>query len=264
MSEESRIRLTVLLAGARPDIVEANLLVSSEATPGLDVDAYLGRVDAMAVDAATRGGDADAVLATMRDAGLAPPDGDYDDPQNSFVDRVLDRGHGIPIALSAIALGVARRAGAPLAGIGLPGHFVLADTSGPEPRYIDPFGWREIDRDECARLALTTAGADVGEEDLQPVGPRAMLARMIANLRGSYLARRSLRDVLWCVDLSLILAPGEPSLIRERVTLLAGTGRYDDAEGEARAHLARVPDSPEREALERQITAVQEMRRSMN
>jgi hypothetical protein len=48
------------------------------------------------------------------------------------------------------------------------------------------------------------------------------------------------------------------------VVLLAGLGRYDDAEGEAAAYLQAYPTSPERESLERQMAAVQDMRRSMN
>jgi len=205
------------------------------------------------------------VVRTLRDAGLRGATEDYDEPDNSLVDRVLERGRGLPIALSALAMGVARRVGAPLEGIGLPGHFVVADPSGEEPRYVDPFnGWAEIDRDGCARLARETAGVQLEEAHLAPVGPRAILARTIANLRGSYLARRRLADVLWCVDVALIVAPGQAALVRERVALLVGLGRYDDAEGEARAYLERHPGTDERPALERHIAAVQEMRRSMN
>jgi regulator of sirC expression with transglutaminase-like and TPR domain len=91
-----------------------------------------------------------------------------------------------------------------------------------------------------------------------------MLARMLANLRASYLARRRLAAALWCAELSLMIAPDEGSLVREHVVLLAGLGRYDDAEAEALAYLSTYPDSPERESLERQVAAVQDMRRSMN
>ena len=50
---------------------------------------------------------------------------DYYDPRNSFLNDVLDRGLGIPITLSIIYMEVAKRVGLPLAGVGMPGHFLL-------------------------------------------------------------------------------------------------------------------------------------------
>ncbi len=49
----------------------------------------------------------------------------YDDPRNSFLNEVLERRTGIPIALAVVYLEVARRAGLRVAGINFPGHFLL-------------------------------------------------------------------------------------------------------------------------------------------
>src|SRR5262245_35400422 len=49
----------------------------------------------------------------------------YYDPGNSFLDQVLERRTGIPIALSTICLEVGWRLGLPLVGLGLPGHFII-------------------------------------------------------------------------------------------------------------------------------------------
>jgi regulator of sirC expression with transglutaminase-like and TPR domain len=265
VSAESRARLRDLLAGEAPDIVEANLLVAVEAYPDLDVRAYLRRVDALAEEVARRGGGVNQVLATLRDAGLRGDRAGYDDPRNSFLNEVLDRGRGLPIALSALAVGVGARVGAPIAGVGLPGHFVVADLSGEEPRYVDPFGgWREISRADCARLARETAGVELRPGDLAPVDVRAMLVRMLMNLRGSYLARTRLADALWTVEIALVARPGDGPLTRDLVVLLAGLGRYAAAEAEARAYLSSHPGSPERAALVRQLAAIADIRRSMN
>src|SRR5207302_9271498 len=48
---------------------------------------------------------------------------EYYDPRNSFLNEVLDRRVGIPITLAVIYLAGGDRAGVPLRGVGVPGHF---------------------------------------------------------------------------------------------------------------------------------------------
>jgi regulator of sirC expression with transglutaminase-like and TPR domain len=265
MSVESRIRLGVLLGQDRFDIVEANLLMAQEAEPDLPITEYLERVDALAADATARGGAAAGVVEALRAADLAGARDDYDDPRNSLLNHVLDRGKGLPLSLAALTVAVAERIGVRVVGIGMPGHFIVADLSGREPRYLDPFDdWAGLGNEDCERLVRRTAGVALQPHHLAPVDERAMLLRMLANLRLSYMKRRRLVDGLWCVELALMVSPDDAGLVREHVVLLAGLGRYDDAEGEAAAYLEAYPTSPEREFLERQIAAVNDMRRSMN
>src|SRR3954471_24094697 len=61
-------------------------------------------------------------------------------PENSMHDRVLERRRGLPILLSIVYVEVARRAGVPLAGVGLPGHYVVGHFGAAEPLLLDPFG----------------------------------------------------------------------------------------------------------------------------
>lgn len=265
MSIESRIRLGIVLGQERFDIVEANLLVAREVNPDLAMEPYLDRVDALANDARERGGTATAVVEALRGAGLEGDHEHFDDPKNSFLSDVLDRGRGLPLSLAALTVAVADRVGATIVGIGMPGHFIVADLSGTAPRYMDPFdGWAPLLNEDCERLVRRSAGLALQPHHLAPVDERTMLVRMLANLRLSYLKRRRLADALWCVELGLMVTPDDGPLVREHVVLLAGLGRYDDAEGEAAAFLQAYPASPERESLERQVAAVQDMRRSMN
>ena len=56
-----------------------------------------------------------------------------------MLDLVLARRRGLPILLSVVYIEVARRAGIELAGVGLPGHFVVGHF-GTYPRLLlDPF-----------------------------------------------------------------------------------------------------------------------------
>jgi regulator of sirC expression with transglutaminase-like and TPR domain len=106
----------------------------------------------------------------------------YDDPDNSYLSRVLDRRLGIPVSLSVVVLLLASRLHLPVVGIGMPGHFLVrygADPSGP---YIDSFGsGRVLNRDECIAW-LRASGFTFAPGMLQPVGPRYIVARMLRNL----------------------------------------------------------------------------------
>ena len=70
----------------------------------------------------------------------------YDDPDNSMLDLVLASRRGLPILLSVVYIEVARRAGIPLRGVGLPGHFVVGHFGADPPLLMDPFAAGQADR----------------------------------------------------------------------------------------------------------------------
>ncbi|MGD9697230.1 MAG: transglutaminase family protein [Thermoleophilia bacterium] len=260
MSAATRDRLARLLEDETFDLAEANLLIAAEGSRGLDMAGALAHVEGLAQLARTGG-----VVATLRDQGFRGDPVTYDDPRNSFLNEVLDRRRGLPIALATLTLALARRVGARMAGVGMPGHFIVADLSGPEPVYIDAFGdWERLDVGDCARLVARTTGLAFRSDHLAPVSDRAIVMRTLANLRGSYLRRRSLADALWVTELALIVAPGEPTLALDAVALLSGLGRYEDAEAAASAHLAARPDDPDAGVFRELIAASRRMRGRMN
>lgn len=108
----------------------------------------------------------------------------YHDRRNSFIDAVLDRGVGLPITLSVIAVEIGRRIGASLAGVGLPGHFVVRDLR--TDTYGDAF--RDAAVFDRAALELTwprlVPGRPFDELHLVPVSERLILMRMTNNLLG--------------------------------------------------------------------------------
>src|ERR671925_1059751 len=57
---------------------------------------------------------------------------DYYDARNSCLNDVLDRKVGIPITLSVLLIEVGRRAGLRIAGLGLPGHFIVSAYVGAD------------------------------------------------------------------------------------------------------------------------------------
>lgn len=114
---------------------------------------------------------------------------DYFDPQNSYLNRVLERKLGIPISLSVLYLLVAQRLKLPLKGVGIPGHFMVkAEEEGTEI-YIDPFnGGRFLSRPECVQF-IVEAGYPYQPEFLEGVPSREVLARMLRNLILIYVDR---------------------------------------------------------------------------
>ena len=123
----------------------------------------------------------------------------YDDPDNSMLDVVLNKRTGLPILLSVVYIEVARRAGIPIAGVGLPGHFVVAHFGADPPVLLDPF----------ERGAVI--GATVGHEALRPWRTHEIALRMLNNLVGSYGRRADLTAAIHAASMRLAL-PAEPSL----------------------------------------------------
>ncbi len=119
---------------------------------------------------------------------------DYDNPENSYLNRIMDRRIGIPIGLSLVYLAITRRLGLPVRGIGMPGHFLCRYQSPREEYYVDVFHQgRLLSRIDCVRRLKETA---VEYEDglLAPITPRRIVQRMIANLHRVHRQRREVAE----------------------------------------------------------------------
>jgi regulator of sirC expression with transglutaminase-like and TPR domain len=151
---------------------------------------------------------------------------EYDDPNNSFLDVVVKRRRGLPIALSLLVCEVARRVGIQAHGIAFPGHFLVgvpADLEGePELVVVDPFhGGRLLSPDalEEQLFRLTGQRLELTAEHLRPAAPAAVLVRMLQNLRGSYLRRQDAPCLLRVLSRLLLLRPNDAMLFAERAQL---------------------------------------------
>src|SRR4029077_20992898 len=133
-----------------------SLLLARDEYPQLDVAAYLDQLRDLARDAKGRiAGDSSEQLSGLcrylfHEIGLRGNKKDYYDPRNSYLSDVIDRLTGIPITLSVVTVAVGRRLGLPLAGLGLPGHFVVQCLQTRPLVVIDPFhGGRVLNVEEC-------------------------------------------------------------------------------------------------------------------
>ncbi len=254
-----RFRDLIELPDEEIDLGLAALLLATIETPNLDVGAWLSRLDELGTAVQERAagavGDYRRLETLTRylygELGFQGDAEDYYDPRNSCLDQVIERRRGIPISLAVVMIEVGARAGVPLLGVGLPGHFLVRHARHTE-LLLDPFDrGRILTRIECAGLLEKVFGDETALEPemLRPVGPRLMLVRMHNNLRGIYLQRRELKKAARVIDRLTRLEPGVPRHRYDRgvLRLHAGDARgLDDLEH----YLAEEKDAPDREEVE--------------
>ena len=160
-----------------------------------------------------------------RGAGFGGAVDDYDDPENSYLTRVLVRRRGLPILLSIIWIEVARLAGIPAFGLPYPGHFLVFVGARRDGQYVDPFrGGRVLSEHEALDLWL---GAGPGADLPSPItraSPRRILLRVLANLVQSYERRRDATRLDRVITDQLVLSPHDPVLVARRGLARAGGG----------------------------------------
>lgn len=199
-------RFSELVRGpeATLDLDEPALLIAA-LDHEVDLDAELRALDDLAASVAAD--DAPALAhALFVERGFAGNTVDYGDPRNSFLDEVRRRRLGLPITLSVLMIEVGRRRGIGLVGVGMPGHFLVGSDDG----FVDPFhGGAVLDAAGARRLfERTHPGAPFLAHYLDPVGPRLVLSRMLANLVGAFMARTPM-EAAWALRLRLDI-PGLP------------------------------------------------------
>ncbi|MGW1869039.1 transglutaminase family protein [Streptomyces mauvecolor] len=220
----------------RPDVVTLCLLLGAVADPALGqrgIDAAHIELDRLAgllpygLTGARPWALAAAELlgATCGFHGSPP---DYQRLESSLLHEVLRRRRGLPILLSVVWIEVARRAGAPVYGVALPGHFVVGFGPPRDRVLADPFdAGRLLTGADAELLVAGATGAPLQESMLSPAAPLDVILRILNNIRAWAAARPERSDVaLWAVELSLLL-PSHPARLRfERAQLLVQRGDF--------------------------------------
>ena len=106
----------------------------------------------------------------------------FENPDNSFLHRVLDRREGLPISLCAIYILTARRIGFELDPIGTPGRFMVGCFSERHPFYIDCWAGGRFMELEQMEDKLGVLPDDESGANLLPVTVAETLTRACRNL----------------------------------------------------------------------------------
>lgn len=176
--------------------------------------------------------------------GFAGNDADYYDPRNSYLNDVIDRRLGNPISLAVVHIELARRLGLPMQGVSFPGHFLLRFPVDDGLLILDPWHrGRSLDVAELRDRASThTEGEPVGDEQLgrllEPAPNRAILIRMLRNLKQLYIEREDFERALRCADRLVTLDDHDRDELRDRGKLYSLVGHAAAARADFSEYLA--------------------------
>ena len=179
---------------ASPDLESGALLLARFGYPGVAAAVYsrwLDRVAAHVQDELPPGADAAAVFQKLNShlfqaMGFSGNESNYYDPDNSFLNRVIETRRGIPVSLSVLYLLLAQRLRLPVYGVGTPGHFLVGFLPGPKACFIDAFNRGRLLDLDGVRHMLTRSGYEFRREYVAPVPARDILVRMMRNLISIY------------------------------------------------------------------------------
>lgn len=151
--EETEQKFKRLIDQDKSNILEeAVFLIASMGYPGIIIKDYISQLDTMAYDIglllkeSVKSGNKN-ILDTLNiineylffKKGFKGNEDNYYDPDNSYMNKVMDEKKGIPVTLSILYLLISRRLNLPVYGLSLPGHFILKYSDENEEFFIDPF-----------------------------------------------------------------------------------------------------------------------------
>jgi regulator of sirC expression with transglutaminase-like and TPR domain len=191
---DNRFLAFCLSHGEDLDLEEGAWLLARTQYPEINVAAYQALLDSFAGDLRERLADQHAPMAILaaingylfEQLGFVGNQENYYDPDNSFLNRVIDRRTGNPISLCVVYWLLGRRLRLPLVGIGMPGHFLCRFQSTTEAVFVDAFNrGKLLSRADCVKyLQQTSHGFQ--ESFLAPMSPGRTLLRMCSNLHQIY------------------------------------------------------------------------------
>jgi regulator of sirC expression with transglutaminase-like and TPR domain len=265
----------VTLPDAAVPLAETALMIACEEYPQLELSPYLELLDHIAEDAQQRCNLADPPMDTAQNInrvlfetyGFRGNSDDYYDPRNSFFNDVLDRRVGIPITLSAVYIEVSRRLDFRIAGVGMPGHFLVKYSDRREEFFIDPYNRGEIlTHDDCKQRLLAMYGDAFEFQDrfLGRATTRQILWRMLNNLKDIYVKGHAIDKCLSIVDMMLMVDSEDLIQFRDRGLLRMQLRQFDGAGRDLQHYLQHSPDAEDREEIENHVKELKRIRAMMN
>lgn len=216
---DARAHFTAV-AGLEDDEIQldrAALLIAAETDDAIDVERYLQHLDELAqrFDEAPANGSNLGVSIQRLSAFIHSDEGfsgnvkDYNNPANSYLNRVIDTRCGIPITLAMIHIGIGQRLDLPVSGINFPGHF-LVQYGNDRNLYVDPFSGRILSEADCATLFRQIVGprARIEPGHLAPAPNKTILFRMLDNLKRIFWPNKQWDEAKACIERQLLLYPG--------------------------------------------------------
>ncbi len=247
------------------DLVEASLVIALEDHPGLAIDRYLEQVSewSHAIRERLEGSrDIERIVESVNrllfdEEGFRGEDEDYYDPRSALLNETLDKHAGLSITLSILYIEISRRVGTEVAGVSLPGRFLVKFSGEFGQIVVDPFdGGRILSTIELQKLLDSVYGGGVRlrEHHLRSFTSKEILARELAHLKSAYLARHDLARAAASIDRLLILDSNDSYELRDRATLAVQMHAYRQAIECFERYLALTPHADDVARVREQIT----------
>ncbi|MCB1692759.1 MAG: transglutaminase family protein [Pseudomonadales bacterium] len=265
---EARTRFTEFAQLPDDDVKldEAALLIAAENDADVDIDNYLGKLDAIAerFEQAFSRPNALGVSVSSLAAFIHQHEGfsgnvsNYYAPENSYLNRVLDTHYGIPISLALVHICIGMRLNIPVSGINFPGHF-LVKYGREKALIVDPFSGRVLSEPDCANLLRQIAGARavVQPHYFDAADNKSILLRMLDNLKQIFWRNRDWDESQRCIERQLLLRPDQGEFNVQLGAVFEMQGKIMLAQHTYAGVLSRSHDDTIRELASQRLLALQ-------
>ncbi|MGI8968763.1 MAG: transglutaminase family protein [Chloroflexota bacterium] len=175
------------------DLEEGVLIVARSGYPRLEVDAVRRRLDALAdrIRPQLHSDSGFSALGAMigvihGEDGFHGNVARYYEPENSYLNCVVDRRAGLPISLTVLYILLGKRLGLAISGVPLPGHFIASLATASSSIYFDPFHEGTVLSLRDVMNIVGHAGQVFHTDLLRAATPRLIVRRMLHNLLNGY------------------------------------------------------------------------------
>ncbi|MEB0013610.1 tetratricopeptide repeat protein [Glaciimonas sp. Gout2] len=262
-------------------LFEAALAIAQDPYPALDLNAPQIAVDKFANTLKQRiHADASQIKKLQllnnfffRELGFAGNVNNYYDPDNSYLQCVINSRRGIPISLAIIYMELAQQVGLPIHGISFPGHFLMKLTVSSGDIVIDPLNGSSlshVELEERLEPYLRTSPSQGKEKKislqpyLQNAHPHEILGRLLRNLKIIFTQGQHWEPLLKLQQRLLILQPNDPIELRDRGAAYAHLDCPQAALDDIENYLTQRPHAQDADALRAQARELRKACKKLN
>ena len=204
-----------------------------------------------------------------RDLNFAGNLNHYYDPDNSYINAILQTRRAIPITLAVVWLELAQGVGLAARGIGFPGHFMVKVNLPNGQVVMDPVDGQSLSREELSeRLEPFRRRSGLIDEFEVPLGlylqvapPRDIIARMLHNLKEIHTSQEDWSRLIAVQNRLIVLLPQTWSEHRDRGLAHAELGQLDMALADLDTYLVNAKTELDMAAIAGRVA---ELRRASN
>ena len=238
-------------------LLEAAISLAQDEYPEFDMQKVLGDVDQLLARVKKRlPADAPALQKLrvlnqffFNDLHFGGNVNNYYDPDNSYLNTVLQTRRGIPISLAVLWLELAGGLGLEVRGVAFPGHFMVKVNLPKGQVVIDPLTGQSLSRENLLeRLEPYRQQGGIRQEDFEmPIGlylqstpSREIIGRMLRNLKEIHKSQEDWPRLIAVEDRLIVLQPDAWPEYRDRGLAWAVQGQADRAVPDLEKYLERA------------------------